>query len=52
VGSSILGVLFGGETWKRIAPSAAAVSAKPRSQDANTQARASRPDHALAATEQ
>ncbi len=29
----ILGVLCGGETWKRIAPSAAAVSTKPRSQD-------------------
>jgi len=45
-------MLCGGETWKRIASSAAAVSIKPRSEDANTQARASRPDHALAATEQ
>ena len=49
----ILGVLCGGETWKRIPPaSAAAVSSKPRSQDANAQARAGRPAHALAATEQ
>ena len=49
----ILGVLCGGETWKRIAPpAAAAVSTKPRSQDAKTEARTTRPDHAMAASEQ
>ena len=48
----ILGVLCGGETWKRVAPSSAAVSTKPRSQDANTQAGATRPDHGLATAAQ
>jgi uncharacterized protein (DUF2147 family) len=49
----ILGVLCGGETWKRIAPpAAAAVSTKPRSPDAKTEARTARPDHAISASEQ
>ena len=48
----ILGVLCGGETWKRIEPAKAAVSTKARSQDANAEARSARPDHAMAATAQ
>jgi uncharacterized protein (DUF2147 family) len=48
----ILGVLCGGETWKRIAPPVAAVTAKARSQDARPEARAVQSGHAMAATEQ